>query len=116
MSKILIVDDHQDTIETIESCIKDNATKIYKANDAKSGWTTFKKVKPDLVITDYGMPEVDGYVLACLIAKESQCPVILVTGYGNIDEKLKSQFVHVFPKPFPIEDFMNTVKDLLKRS
>ncbi|MFK7822515.1 MAG: response regulator [Oligoflexales bacterium] len=115
MSKILIVDDNQGTIDLIESCIVDLGTAIFKAKNGEIGWDTFQEVKPDLVITDYKMPGLDGYELALLIEKDSpDCPVILLTGYDDMDEKVKTHFTKIFEKPFPIRIFHFTIKQLLE--
>ena len=117
MSKILIVDDNKGTMDLIESCIIDLCENIFKARDGKLGWETYKKVKPDLVITDYRMPGLDGIELAKLIEKDRpKCPVILLSGYDDMDEKVKSYFTKIFAKPFPIRIFHLTVKQLLDSS
>ncbi|MFK7826288.1 MAG: response regulator [Oligoflexales bacterium] len=114
MSKILVVDDDQGTLNLVESCVKNLCNKVFTALDPKIGWEIFIEEKPELVITDYGMPKIDGFVFACLIEEhEHQCPVILVTSYDNIDERLKSQFTHIFQKPILIDDFLQSVKTLL---
>ena len=115
MSKILIVDDEQDFLDLVAACIKNLSVEVFTALDAKTGWSIYEKVKPDIVITDYAMPEVDGYVLACLIEKdEHPSSVILVTGHENIDEKLKSQFNYIFPKPLDVVELLACIKSILK--
>lgn len=79
-NKILIVDDDQSTVRIIETCIRTLCDETFTAFDAKTAWKLYTKENPNLVITDYRMPEVDGYVFACMIDKEpNSCPVILVT-------------------------------------
>ncbi|MFK7827313.1 MAG: response regulator [Oligoflexales bacterium] len=116
MNKVLIVDDSPDILDLIESCIEDVSTTVFKALDVKSGWVTFKETKPDLVITDYKMPDADGYELVKLIKKESpHCPVILVTGYSGVDDDILSLFTKVFTKPFPSIQLKKTVTILLEK-
>ena len=113
MFKILIIDDDEDILDLIEMATNGLAAKIFKAYDGKKGWDTFIEERPDVVITDYKMPGLDGYELAQLIRKESpHCLIILLTGTENLEEKVRSQFSHIAPKPFSIVDFQKTLKTL----
>ena len=115
MPKILIVDDDQGTLNLIESCVIRITPRVYKARDGEEGWDTYKEVTPDLVITDYKMPRLDGYQLAKLIEKQNpSCPMILVSGYDDIDEIVKSHFENIYAKPFSIPSFLKTVRFLTK--
>ena len=114
MSKILIVDDDQGTLNLIETCVKNLCDEVFTALDAGIGWKLYNKENPDLVITDYAMPKYDGYIFACMIdGDHPQCPVILVTAHSNIDDKLKSQFTHIFSKPLAVKEFKQYVKEVL---
>ena len=114
MSKVLIVDDNQEILDFIESCIEDVVTNLIKAFDGESALLAFRENKPDLVITDYSMPRLNGLQLAECIEKERpECPVILVSGFEKIDGLELSLFAEVFQKPFSIKKFKQTVVRLL---
>ena len=114
MSKVLIVDDSQGTLDLIEHCVRRITKDTITATEGKAAWDLFQQHRPDLVITDYKMPGINGIELAQLIRTiNKNCPIILVTGYDDMDEAIMTQFKNVFPKPFPIERFQNAVRRLL---
>ena len=114
MSKVLIVDDSQGTLDIIEHCVHRFTKDTITASDGSSAWELFLEHKPDLVITDYKMPGMNGLELALQIEKvRKELPIILVTGCDDVDENVKSHFKNIFSKPFSIGRFQNTVKKLL---
>ena len=60
--KILIIDDNSDDLVIIERCLKEAGyTDIITAGDANGGIQKAKEEKPDLIITDTILPEMDGF-------------------------------------------------------
>ena len=114
MHTVLIVDDSHGTLDLIERCVHRITKNTFSALDGQSAWELFQQQSPDLVITDYKMPGINGIELAQLIRTiNKDCPIILVTGYDDMDEAITTQFKNIFPKPFPIERFQSAVRRLL---
>lgn len=91
MEKILIIDDNQ----LILSSLKDSITKMgYTTIEAENGEIGLELVNsnhPDLVITDFKMPGIDGLqVLSKIRQTNTQLPVILLTGVGDAVMTIKS--------------------------
>jgi signal transduction histidine kinase len=83
---ILVVDDHPIMLKAYEMMLQFQGYKIIFAVDGEDGWRKYKEFKPNLIMTDLYMPEVNGIELLKLIRKEDTLtPVIILSGYGDIE-------------------------------
>lgn len=93
MAKILIVDDQPDNLYVLERLLKAHGYQVLSAEDGKTAIRHAEERKPDLILLDVMMPEMDGFeVVQCL--RESSTtrtiPVVLLTANAP-DERLKIQ-------------------------
>jgi two-component system alkaline phosphatase synthesis response regulator PhoP len=83
MSKITLVDDDVEFCEATQILLESMGYEVTIAYDGKHGLEKIRKTKPDLVILDVMMPEMNGYDL-CVVLKADpelkEIPVILLTG------------------------------------
>ena len=63
-AKILLVDDEPDILEIVAYNLKNEGYKVYTASSGKEGVTKAREIKPDLILLDLMMPEMDG-IEAC---------------------------------------------------
>jgi CheY-like chemotaxis protein len=92
MPKILIVEDAQDQLELFAKSFRRAGFEVYGAHDGAHAMDRVRDVKPDLILLDQMMPEVDGTTFLQNIRrfpKYKNIPVILVTGIS--DKQLKSK-------------------------
>lgn len=61
MAHILLIDDHPDILRLLEMCLRGPGVTISKARNGLDGLAMIRSEKPDLVILDVSMPELDGY-------------------------------------------------------
>lgn len=61
MPHILLIDDHPDILRLLEMCVRGQGITISKARNGADGLAMIRSEKPDLVILDILMPELDGY-------------------------------------------------------
>ncbi|NRA47104.1 MAG: response regulator [Oligoflexales bacterium] len=107
---LLIVDDHEETVYLLAKSLEKVSAKAYKAFDGKAAWELFEAHKPDLVITDFGMPQMDGVELAKLIKNSSpNTPVFLVSGYSGEKRIDLALFDEVYSKPFKVKHLQASV-------
>jgi len=115
--KILIVDDDQNMrIALFETLSRGG----YEASVAESGRMALEMMgrsAPDLVISDIGMPEMDGIALLKKIREEwPHIPVMLITGHASIEtavEAMKCGACDYLVKPFPLDVIEDSVKRAL---
>ena len=92
-ARILIVEDEADTREMLAHALKQRGAKPVGADSAKQAFQLLEKDGWDLVISDIGMPEVDGYTfmrkVRAMKSSVSKIPAIALTAYaGEEDRKL----------------------------
>ena len=117
---ILCIDDDEQILEMMKACLSHHDHRVRIASGGKHGLELFRtailKSEPyDVVITDLGMPDLDGYQVAWAVKIESpNTPVILLTAWGaNVkdDAAIASNINAVIGKPPQMEE----LNDLLLR-
>jgi CheY-like chemotaxis protein len=88
--------------------------RVIEASDGRSGIKYLEKgAMIDLVLTDLGMPEMNGWEVARMTKKKvPQLPVILITGWrlGPHEKKIKESGIdRIIGKPFKVNDILETV-------
>jgi UDP-3-O-[3-hydroxymyristoyl] N-acetylglucosamine deacetylase len=113
MSKILIIDDEKDILNTLSSILEDEGFTVSKAMDGKEGLAIFEKEKPDIVLLDVWMPELDGIqVLKRIKKKNKDAIVIVISGHGTISTAVEAVKVGAYDfleKPLSIEKVLEVV-------
>lgn len=92
--RILCVEDEQDIRENIAEILRDEGFEVFEADNGKHGFESFMQNKPDLVISDIMMPEIDGYGLLQLIReskniRNNTVPFIFLSALGQKDNVIK---------------------------
>lgn len=82
--KILIVDDEVDFIEIAKARLEADNYDVIIANNGREALEKVKKDKPDAVLLDVMMPEIDGLsVLKQIRAQDAKIPVFVITAFSN---------------------------------
>jgi signal transduction histidine kinase/ActR/RegA family two-component response regulator len=120
--RILCIDDEPLLREMLKEILEFNHHKVEVADGGKTGLDAFHAAKKrgepfDVVITDLGMPYVDGRQVAQTVKSESpKTPVIMLTGWGtmlNQKGENMSQVDAVLSKPPRIEDLNETISKVI---
>jgi two-component system, response regulator PdtaR len=111
--RVLVADDESIIrLDLRETLRKMGHEVIAEAGDGLRAVEMSRQLKPDLVILDIKMPEMDGIDAAKVIAGEKIAPVVLVTAYSQIDLVQRAQEAGVFGyvvKPFKESDLMPAI-------
>ena len=117
--KILVIDDDVDITDSIKAILTANGFEAYAASDGKDGLAAVDSFKPDLVLCDMMMEQVDaGSKVAHEIRKkDKKLPVYLLSSIGaataqNV-ELDKLGFSGVFQKPISPDHMVKTIKKAL---
>jgi len=123
MPTILIVDDEKDIRELIAmNLMREEAYQILEAEDGLQALRQAKNERPDLIILDLMLPQMDGLTVYRNLrdnAITSQIPVIMLTARGRLEQKLEGLELgpdDYMPKPFSPKELMLRVRNLLRRS
>jgi twitching motility two-component system response regulator PilH len=80
MAKVLVIEDSSFQRKILSEMLTGNGFEVILAENGGEGIERTEQLKPDLIITDLLMPDVDGFqVLEALRAKKLNVPVIIVT-------------------------------------
>jgi CheY-like chemotaxis protein len=88
--KILAVDDDPKALLLIEAMLTPHGYDVVLVNHGRLAIQTARKEKPDLILLDIMMPELDGYTLLNKIKKDEtlkKIPIVMVTSLGLNDNK-----------------------------
>ncbi|OGQ91672.1 MAG: hybrid sensor histidine kinase/response regulator [Desulfobacula sp. RIFOXYA12_FULL_46_16] len=89
--KILVIDDEEYIRDSVIGFLEDFGFEVVDAENGKIGLEIFDSRQPDLVLCDLRMPEMDGLeVLASVRRKNSEIPIIIVSGAGNIADTVEA--------------------------
>ena len=117
--KILVIDDDVDITDSIKAILVGNGFDAFTASDGNSGLEAVDTVKPDLVLCDMMMEQVDAgsRVAHEIRKKDRKLPVYLLSSIGaataqNV-ELDKLGFNGVFQKPISPDHMIKTIKKAL---
>ncbi len=89
--KILLIDDDSSVRRSISTFLSDSGFEIIEAANGSDGVFLFKREKPDLVLCDLRMPDMDGLeVIKEVTSESSNTPVIVISGYGEIGDAVQA--------------------------
>lgn len=118
MKKILIIDDEEEALYILEKKLRANNYSVYAFTSGKDAIKLAKTDKPDLVLLDIVMPEMDGYTLANTLKQDKalrDIPIIFITAKELVPEGIEDRIKDVgafdyIMKPCTFEDILAKVK------
>jgi two-component system, OmpR family, KDP operon response regulator KdpE len=116
--KILIVDDESGLRELVRINLEHDGYGVIQAENGAQGLDLVREHKPDLVIMDVMMPEMDGWEACRKLREFSQVPVLMLTARvqsQDIVTGLDSGADDYLLKPFNMDELMARVRALLRR-
>ncbi len=117
--KVLIVEDEIDLANLIKSSIKELFFKVVIAKDGLEAIKKFDSFKPDIIISDIMMPNLNGLEMSKKIKeKNSETPIVILSAHGHKEMLLEAIDLGIskyFIKPFDIEEFIEYLKELSKK-
>jgi CheY-like chemotaxis protein len=114
--RILVVEDNMDTYELVHFILEKNGFETFLAVNGRDGVTASKKQKPDLIIMDLSMPEMDGWTATSLIKRDedtSAIPLIALTAHalpGDRQRAMDAGCDEYITKPMDLDDLVETVQ------
>ncbi|PJF44155.1 MAG: DNA-binding response regulator [Phototrophicales bacterium] len=115
---ILVADDEEHLLYQIEAYLKQAGYRVITATNGAMALELFKREKPDAVILDVMMPEMDGFTAARLIRQESMVPILMLTARDDeFDQALGLELGadDYITKPFSFRVLVARVRAVLRR-
>jgi CheY-like chemotaxis protein len=110
--RILVADDERDTREYLQEFLAHLGHEVRAAQDGGRLIEMSRDFAPDVVVTDYAMPGMDGLAAAAEINRERAVPVILISGRHGAEEAARAAgnlVVRFLMKPFKEADLRATI-------
>lgn len=118
--RILVADDEQNIVDLLSVVLQGEGYQVETAPDGLVALKKIQKNKPDLVILDVNMPQLDGWnVLSSIRASADthSIPVLMCTNKDLVSDVERAEVLGAtgyIPKPFEIERVLLKVKSILK--
>lgn len=119
-SRILVVDDEQDLVWTIKRSLSDESYEVLTAYNGAEALATAHRRRPDLIILDIVMPDLNGLEVCRLLRQDSASaaiPILFLTARSTIEDRingLEEGGDDYLCKPFDLRELKARVKALLR--
>lgn len=118
MANILVVDDEKEMRELLADILRQRRHQTSVAGDGKSALEQVKKLRPDVVILDFKLPDEDGIeILTKVKTLHPGAEVVIITGYGDVDlavRAMRSGAYDFLCKPIESESFALRIERALE--
>ena len=118
-STVLVVDDEKNIVQLARLYLNKEGYQVESANDGLEALKMAKSVRPDLIILDLMMPEMDGLEVCRELRKTSNVPIIMLTAKGDDIDRIVGLEIGAddyMTKPFNPRELVARVKAVLRRT
>ena len=117
--RILIVDDEPNILATVAPLLRSNGYEVASAMTGHAALDTVDREKPDLIVLDLGLPDLDGIEVCRQVRHTSSAPIIVLSARGAEGDKvaaLDAGADDYVTKPFGAEELLARIRAALRRS
>ena len=118
--EILIVEDSEDTLALLSTLFDREGAQVRTASSASEALDRVIERRPNLIVSDIGMPDTDGFeFLRQLKVLEGldDIPAIAISGYASEDDRaraLEVGYLALIPKPIDVEDLFGVINGIVQ--
>ena len=119
-TKILIIEDNEQNMYMLKYLLESENYEVFQAYNGTAGITAAKNNKPDIILLDIQLPEMDGYTVAIKLKEDEELkriPIITVTSYampGDREKAIASGAIGYIEKPINPDTFISQMESFLK--
>jgi len=117
--RVLVIDDEESIRRFLRVALSAQSYQIVEATTGKEGITTAAMQKPDVIILDLGLPDMDGVEVTRLLREWAQTPIIILSVRGSEGDKiaaLNAGADDYLTKPFGIGELLARLRAALRRA
>ncbi len=119
--RVLVVDDESDIRSLIQEILTDEGYEVHVAADGAEARARYTEQRPDMVLLDIWMPDVDGITLLqeWSESKQDLCPVVIMSGHGTVETAIEATrlgAVDYIEKPLSLAQLLRTTEATLKQA
>ncbi|MBI1880983.1 MAG: response regulator transcription factor [Chloroflexi bacterium] len=119
MKTVLIVDDEAKILQLARDYLEHAGFVALTARDGQTALATARSEKPNLIVLDLGLPDLDGLDVTRALRKESNVPIIMLTARGEESDKLVGLELGAddyLTKPFSPKELVARIRAVLRRA
>jgi two-component system KDP operon response regulator KdpE len=117
--RILIVDDEPNILGTLAPLLRSRGYEVHTAMSGRAAIEAVDREKPDLVVLDLGLPDIDGVEVCRTIRESLTVPIVVLSARGAEDDKVRALDTGAddyVTKPFGAEELVARVRAALRRA
>ena len=117
--KVLVVEDELALRETLVYNLEKGGYHVEAAGDGRAALEVARRTKPDLIVLDIMLPELDGFEVCKILRRESPVPILMLTARDDEIDRVVGLEVGAddyLTKPFSMRELMARVKAHLRRT
>ncbi|HEX5055023.1 MAG TPA: ATP-binding protein [Gammaproteobacteria bacterium] len=119
--KVLVVDDEPDGRDLIRFVLEDCGADVVAAESGKEALAILERQQPDVIVSDIGMPEMDGYEFIRRVPQQTgrRIPAIALTAFARSEDRtraLQAGFLMHVTKPVEADEFVASVASIAGRN
>jgi CheY-like chemotaxis protein len=118
--KVLIVEDSEDTLTLLSAIFGREGAHVMTASSANAALDSVKEKRPNLIVSDIGMPDTDGYEFlqrVKVLPGMNDVPAIAISGYASDEDRARALNVGysaLVPKPIDVDDLFGIIQGLFR--
>ena len=118
-ARLLVVDDEPNILELLSVSLRFSGFEVHTASNGQQALTQARTLKPDLLVLDVMMPELDGFeVVRRLRGEGSHAPVLFLTAKDGTEDNVRGLTLggdDYVTKPFSLEEVVARIRAVLRR-
>jgi two-component system, OmpR family, KDP operon response regulator KdpE len=117
-AKILIIEDEVSIRRFLRFSLESNSFTVIEATNGQEGVSLTASHRPDVVLLDIGLPDMDGFSVIEQIRSWSKVPIVVLTVHDQEDDKVRALDVGAddyLTKPFGVPELLARLRALLRR-
>ena len=119
-TRVLVVDDEAGIVEFVATALRYEGFDVAVANDGRSALEQVTSFRPELVVLDVMLPDLDGFEVARrLVADGSRVPIVFLTARDATEDKVRGLTLggdDYVTKPFSLDELLARVRSVLRRT
>jgi len=118
-AKVLVVDDESNITDLVATALRYEGFEVAAAHDGREALTAVESFRPDLIVLDVMLPDVDGFeVQRRLLDRGRSTPVVFLTARDATEDKVRGLTIggdDYVTKPFSLDELVARIRSVLRR-
>jgi two-component system KDP operon response regulator KdpE len=117
-SRILVVDDEPNILKTMTPLLRSRGYEVSSASNGRRAIEEVERIKPDLIVLDLGLPDLDGVEVCRQVRARSNVPIVVLSARRAEGDKVRALDIGAddyVTKPFGTEELLARIRVALRR-